>query len=382
VRIPLFHLQRLQAQHAAETAAIFSDICASGVYLFGPNVNAFERSLAQFLGVPDASVVACHSGTDALVLAMLAAGVGPGDEVITAANGAIPTATAIVQVGARPVFCGVSPDSWLMDIPACSDLISPRTKSIIAVHLYGNIVDIEALRMMLREKGRSDIRIIEDVAQAFGGRQGALPVGSIGDFGAFSFYPTKNLGALGDAGAVVAKNSNDANALRALAFYGQENRNHASLFRGINSRLDEIQAAILNLRLKSIFENIQRRADLMDLYRTSLGGLPLRFSLAQESNSSAWHLAVIRANTESVRDKLRGFLIERGIQTLIHYPLALHLQHAFMETKPLDRSFGLEEAERIGSEILSIPFSHVHTASEIIEVAQAIRDFFVQSTAK
>lgn len=355
---------------------LLQKVVASGIYLFGPEKEKFERELAKFLEVESRSVVACHSGTDALVLCLLAAQVQAGHEVITAANGAIPTAAAIAQAGAQPVFCGVHPETWQMDIASCEKLINPRTRAIIPVHLYGNAFDIAELRRMLERVGRPDILIIEDTAQAFGATFQGRPLGTSGDFSAFSFYPTKNLGALGDGGAAWAKNPQHAEALRSLAFYGQPERNEALQPRGINSRLDEIQSSVLSLRLEGMSGNIARRASLMSKYREGLKGLPLRFSAVTPQARPAWHLAVVRAPSSTVREQLRAFLSESGIETLIHYPRPLHLQPAFLPLRQLENASELQRAEQLCSEILSLPFSHVHSDSEIEAVISAVQGFF------
>ncbi len=373
--IPVFHLKRLHEEHAQEINELLTRVAASGVYLFGPEKEKFEVSLADFLGTSRSSLVTCHSGTDALVLSLLAAGVQSGHEVITVTNSAIPTAAAIVQASAKPVFCGVNESSWLMDLSSCRKLLSPRTKAIIPVHLFGNAFDVDGLRAMLDEANRSDVAIIEDAAQAFGSTLRGRPLGTLGDFGSFSFYPTKNLGALGDGGAVWAKNPDHAKKIQALAFYGQTQRNEATFPRGFNSRLDEIQSSVLHFRLGLLSENIARRAHLMDKYRTGLKDVPLKFPLASPESSTAWHLAVVRTPSFSVRERLRKFLSEKNIETMVHYPMPLHQQAAFCQVKESSTSPGEREVERLSSEILTLPFSHAHADLEVKAVIGAVQKF-------
>ncbi|HQR67632.1 MAG TPA: DegT/DnrJ/EryC1/StrS family aminotransferase, partial [Thermoanaerobaculia bacterium] len=260
MNVPFLDFTRLAAREREEMLAAFERVHASGRYVLGPEVEAFEEAFAGFAGAPHA--VGCASGTDALTLALRALGVGPGDEVVTVSMTCAPTATAIVNAGARPVFVDVDPASLTMDPAALPAAVTPRTKAVLPVHLYGRPAAMEAIARIARERG---VLLVEDCAQAHGARLAGRSVGTFGDAAAWSFYPTKNLGALGDGGLVTARDRRVAERLRRLRMYGYTVKNDAAET-GFNSRLDELQAALLRARLARLAGGKRRRAELAARY--------------------------------------------------------------------------------------------------------------------
>lgn len=373
MKVPFLDLARSQASEKETVKALLAEVVDSGQFLFGPRLAEFERALAADLGVEADRVVACHSGTDALMLSLIGAGVGSGDEVITVPNTAIATAAAIVATGARPVFADVSERTHLLCAESMVRAITPRTRAVVPVHLYGNIVDIPALRAALVRAGRSDIVVVEDAAQAQGGFLGASPVGTLGDFSAFSFFPTKNLGAMGDGGALIARDPEGAARCRALRFYGQRERNFSEITRGLNSRMDEFQASVLSLRIRSLRANIERKERLLLLYREALARTELRLPESTGEARPAWHLCVVVTPDEPMRDSLRAHLARSGVDTLVHYPHPLHRQPAFCASE--SATAALPIAEALARRILSLPFSAYHTDEEIAFVAQSVSDW-------
>lgn len=368
--IPFFDIGQLNAAMADEIHAAARRALDSGWYILGRECDSLERDMAKQLGAE--YVAGCNSGTDALRLSLLAAGVGHGDEVITVSNTAIPTIAAICSTGAVPVFVDADPDTWLMDAACVPNALTDRTKAVIAVHLYGNMVDLIQLNSVLRDAGRGELAVIEDVAQAHGSALAGRQAGTIGRFGAFSFYPSKNIGAMGDGGAVCCSSEADSSAVRMLRNYGQRDRYNAELAGGINSRLDEVQAAILSVKLPRLYEWNSRKAIIMDRYREELRGLPVTFQKATDGCQPAWHLCVIALESGMARDKLQGHLGSRGIQTLIHYPTPCHRQPAFVSMRPANLSITENLAERI----LSLPLNPVLSDDDLSRIISSIKDFF------
>lgn len=372
MRIPFLDLKKAYLREEKEIDEIFREVSASGRYLLGPRLEAFELALATDQRVNSSTIVACHSGTDALTLALLAQDIGAGDEVITPTNSAAPTAAAIRASGAEPVFCDVEEDTWLLSFESCLEQLTEKTKAVIPVHLYGNPVSISNLRSALDSCGRSEIKIIEDVAQGQGGFCDGATVGSQADFASFSFFPTKNLGAMGDGGALYARDPDSAQKARALRFYGQTTKNKAEIRRGINSRLDEFQSAILNFRIHTYRSQLDKKNYLRDLYLQQLSGLPVMRQSVTKGAVPGWHLFVIRLESNALRENLRAYLEHAGIETFVHYPFPLHLQAAFSRKT----NWHLPIAEKLAGEILSLPFSPFHSEEDATEVCKAIRAFF------
>ena len=358
----------LKAQYrslSSEVEPAILKVLAGGSYILGPEVDAFEKEFAAYLGAQEA--VGISSGLDALKLALLALGVGPGDEVITAANTFIATALAITGVGARPVL--VDPDEATNNIDAVGirAAITPKTKAIIPVHLYGQPAPMGPIMELAREKG---IFVVEDACQAHGASVNGRRAGTIGHLGCFSFYPGKNLGAYGDGGAVVTDRKDLADKLRRLRNYGQEKKYH-HLELGHNHRLDEVQASILRIKLRHLDDWNERRRANARLYEEKLAALPVKTPRTPEKMVHVFHLYVIRTNR---RDALLAHLSAKGVGCIMHYPVPIHLQPAY-------RGLGLTKgslpvSERLADEILSIPMFPELTEAQIDEVVGAIRSFF------
>lgn len=347
-------------------------VLESGHYILGSHCQKFEEELKESLDL-QGHVVGCNSGTDALVLPLLALDVGAQDEVIVPSHTAIPTVTAIRATGATPVFCDIDEKTWLLNAEKVSKSLSPRTKVVIAVHLYGNMIDIQNLRQTLDNAGRTDIKIIEDVAQAHGSvwiKDGiAHQAGTLGDFGSFSFYPTKNLGALGDAGAVFTKNLEWADKMRMLRFYGQKDRYNALIDRGVNSRLDELQAAILLARLKYMDRWQRKKKEMVEAYRTVLNETNLRYQSVVTACQPNWHLFVVQAESKVKRDEWQARLENHGVQTLIHYPIPTHKQKAFAKFA----TQALPVTEHVADTIFSLPMNVAMTQEEVAHVLESIK---------
>lgn len=337
----------------------------SGWYILGPKVTAFEAQLAQDVGVPGA--VGVGSGTEALVLAMQGCGVGPGDEVIAPSHTAGPTIAAIHLVGATPVLVEVEPDTLCIAPRAVEAALGPRTKAIIAVHLYGHPADLTALAAIA---ARHNITLIEDCAQAQGASFHGQTVGGIGDLGCFSFYPTKSLGALGDGGAITAKSSDTLARMRWLRTYGWKKPQYAEVPGGRCSRLDEMQAALLLVKLKKLGEMNERRRSIARAYREGLAGSPLVLPPEREGCRHVYHLYVVRCRQ---RDALEVWLGERGIRTGRHYPHPTHLQPALVRDSRIPAP--LTETERAAGEILSLPMFATMTDGQAARVIDAVRSF-------
>jgi len=312
-----------------------------GWFVLGPEVEAFEHEFAAASGAPYA--VGVGSGTDAIALTLRALGVGPGDEVITTPLSAAFTALAIVMAGARPVFADVDPIRLTIDPAQIERMIGPRTRAIVPVHLYGQPADMSVIE---RIASRHALPVVEDCCQAHLATTQGRPVGTIGIAGAFSFYPTKNLGALGDGGAVITHDAALADRVRRLRNGGQRARyDHDQL--GVNSRLDEIQAAVLRARLPHLKAWTSRRRELAARYRAALGGLSVEVP-PECDTGHVYHLFVVRVPD---RDRFQRQLAADGIETLVHYPLPIPRQQAFTHMAPADCPM----ASRACDEVLSLP---------------------------
>ncbi|MDM5224450.1 DegT/DnrJ/EryC1/StrS family aminotransferase [Peribacillus sp. NJ11] len=373
MKIQFFNLQKINLEIEDEINQAVQTVIHRGEFILGQAVKKFEEELACYLvGYDQGYVTGCNSGTDALILSLLAAGISAGDEVITVSHTAIPTVAAICAIGAKPVFVDIDPETWVMDISKVAYSITTQTKAIVPVHLYGNMVNIYELKSLLRDIKREEIIIVEDVAQAHGSRLNGIHAGTIGDYGAFSFYPTKNIGALGDSGAVFCRSEDNASRLKILRNYGQKDRYHLQLNHGINSRLDEIQAEILNIKLTYLDKWNERRSRIMDIYRTEFADLPLFFQKRCVGCKAAWHLCVIALQDRLTRDKLFEYLRSNGIGTLIHYPVPVHKQTTF-SSNPVKQ---LSVTEDVADRILSLPMNPALTYKEQEYVIKTVRLFF------
>lgn len=338
-------------------------VLRSGELILASEVQQFEENFCAMLG-SNVSGVGVANGTDAIVVCLLALGIGPGDEVITVANTAVPTVSAIRMAGAMPVFVDVDPASALMDVGQLHLKITKRTKAILAVHLFGNAADMPAI-MEVADQHR--LWVIEDCAQSHGATINGQMAGTFGHAAAFSFYPTKNLGAYGDGGLCVSKDPDIIKSMRRVRKYGFDDLYYAER-EGINSRLDEVQAAVLNIKLKHLPHALRLRRDLARAYRSELPASLYHFE-AGEQVAHAYHLFVVRADD---RDALRKSLSEQGIQTGIHYPFPIHLMrgYQFLGYKPGD----LPETEKLASTILSLPLYPELPVSSVHRVLQCLHE--------
>lgn len=347
--------------HREEIDSAIRRVLNSGHYILGPETQAFEEEFAEYTGVSYCSGVA--NGTDALHIALKACGVGDGDEVITVSHTAVATVAAISLAGATPVLADIDPVTYTIDLDSLESRINSKTKAIIPVHLYGHPARMnEIMDLAVRRK----LYVIEDCAQAHGATIEGRKVGSFGDLACFSFYPTKNLGALGDGGAVVSNNSRLADQVRLIREYGWKQRFHSETI-GWNSRLDEIQAAVLRVKLKRLEDFNQARMEIAHDYSAALVHELLTLPVSSSECNHVYHLYVVR--TES-RDRLLQFLRDREIGAGIHYPLPVHLQKAYQVDGVV-----LPVTEQICTEILSLPI-YPELASESAKVIAAVNDYF------
>ena len=361
--IPFNTLQPLVGQYRAEIDAALARVLDRGWFILGPEVEAFEAEFAAFHG-PDQHAIAVANGTDALELALRAAGIGAGDEVITTPMTAVPTVCAIERAGAIPVFADIDPLTCNVNPAAIRAAITPRTRAVIPVHLYGRPADMPAILAIARPAG---LLVIEDCAQAHGATIGGAPVGTFGDLAAFSFYPTKNLGAFGDGGAILTSDAALAATLRRLRNYGQ-GKQYQHLDRGVNSRLDDLQAAILRVLLARLPAHTDERRRIAAMYRARLGAICLAEPGADLGH--VYHLFVVR---HPRRDELRHWLTECGVGTNIHYPLPVHLQPAYADLGFAAGS--LPHAEAAARELLSLPLSIGLSAADVETVCDAVASF-------
>ncbi len=355
----------LKPQHRElreEIRSAVEQVLDDGWFVLGRQGEAFEREFADYCGV--AHCVGVGSGTEAIHLGLLAAGVQPGDDVATVSLTAVPTASAISFAGARPVFVDVDPRTFTMDPDKLESSLTPRTRAILPVHLYGQAADMDPILEVGRRHG---IPVIEDACQGHGAEYKGRRAGSLGIMAAFSFYPTKNLGASGDGGAVTTDDPELADRLRLLRNYGQRKRYYHES-KGFNSRLDEIQAAILRVKLRHLNRWNEARRAKARLYDSLLQEVvrPAEAGYARH----VYHLYVIRSRR---RDELQRFLAERGIGTLIHYPVPVHLQEAYQDLGLSRGTF--PSTERCAEEILSLPLYPELPDEQIAEVAETINRF-------
>ncbi|MBL8132856.1 MAG: DegT/DnrJ/EryC1/StrS family aminotransferase [Anaerolineae bacterium] len=360
--IPFNDLRAAHADLEPALEAAARRVLTSGWFILGGEVSAFEVEFAAYHGVAHAVGVA--NGTDALELALRAAGIGRGDEVITVAHTAVPTVCAIERAGATPVLVDIEESTYTIDPAAVEAAITPRTRAILPVHLYGQPADMPALLHIAEAR---HLLLIEDCAQAHGARLNGALVGTFGHLAAFSFYPTKNLGAVGDGGMVITGDSGYAERLRRLRNYGQVSRyEHAE--RGINSRLDEMQAALLRVKLPLLDPHNARRRSLAEAYTARLTGTPVLPPAVRDGADHVFHLYVVRS---AERDALMERLKARGVGTLIHYAVPVHLQPAYRDLGCHEGS--LPVTERIAREILSLPLHLGLTTEDVQTVTEAMR---------
>ena len=366
MQIPPFSLDEQISEIGDEIEKALIKVFRSGKYIGGEEVASFEKAFA--LAIETSYSVSCNSGTDALILALRSLNIGEGDEVITSSFSFFATAEAITSVGARPVFVDIDPENYLMDLDLIEKVITPRTKAILPVHLFGQPIDMDKI-MAIAEV--NNLKVVEDCAQAAGAHWRGKPVGSYGDVGCFSFFPTKNLGAAGDGGAITTNNLELAKTIRELAVHGMPKRYfHTNI--GYNSRLDSLQAAILNVKLTRLNKWIERRKAIAINYISQLSSIEsIELPSNNLSNNSfhSWNQFVIRiidnsfvknikANSEDVfdntnRDLFKNELHRLGVNTIIYYPIPIHLQPAYRELGYTEGSLPI--TEKVCSQVISLP---------------------------
>jgi len=337
----------------------------SGRYILAENVAAFEKEFANYIGTNHG--IGVNSGTDALMMALWMCNLKAGDEVVTTPFTAIPTYSAIRHVGAKPVFVDVEPDTFLMDLKKVKTVLSGRTKVIVAVHLFGNAINIEELR----ESVGSKTYIIEDCAQAHGATINGKKAGSFGDFGAFSFYPTKNLGGYGDGGMITTNREDAAETIKKRRMYGMTSKDEFDID-GVNTRLDEIQAAILRVKLKYLDVMNKRRMELASLYRTMLPAEYIKPQKVRNNIQSVYH--VYCSLCKSHRDDLISFLMKKNIQTNVYYTIPLSRQKGYINIYGEGQKMVV--SEEVSRQIIALPFYPEMGEETIEKVSKAISEYY------
>ncbi|GMN99937.1 DegT/DnrJ/EryC1/StrS family aminotransferase [Parageobacillus thermoglucosidasius] len=362
--IPFLDLRAVNAQYQKEIQEAINRTINSGWYILGDEVKNFEMEFAEYCGVKHAIGVA--NGLDALTLILKACGIGQGDEVIVPSNTFIASILAISASGATPIL--VEPDirTYNINPKKIEEKITEKTKAIIVVHLYGQVANMNAIKAIAT---KYNLKIIEDAAQAHGAVYGDKRAGSLGDAAGFSFYPSKNLGALGDGGAITTNDDELAEKLRALRNYGSHEK-YKNLFKGVNSRLDEIQAAILRVKLKYLDKDNEKRRQIAEYYLNHIKNEKVILPIIENGNrlSHVWHLFVVRVEN---RERFQKYLKENGIQTSIHYPIPPHKQKAYEEWNHC--SFSI--SEKIHKTVISLPISPVLAFEHVKKIVKIINEY-------
>ena len=365
--IKFLDLQKINIQYQNEIEQKLLKTFRSGWYLLGDEVKTFETNLANYLGTKNCIGVA--NGLDALRLILRGyielGHLNLGDEIIVPANTYIASVLAITDNGLIPIFVEPDIETYNLDISKIEQKITPRTKAIMIVHLYGQIIFSKELKALANKK---NLKIIEDNAQSIGAEWKGVKSGNLGDAAGFSFYPGKNLGALGDAGAVSTNDNELAKTIRALANYGS-NEKYVNSYKGLNSRLDEIQASVLDVKLKYIDQDNNKRKEIAKQYCNEIRNTKIILpNFPIDRNEHVWHLFVIRTKN---RDLLQEYLFERGVQTLIHYPIPAHKQKCYSEFNQLHFPI----TEKVNREVLSIPISPVMKPEEVQKVISILNSY-------
>ena len=342
-----------------EVNSAIKRVLESGYYILGNECKLFEKEFADYIGCK--YCVSVGNGTDAINLSLRASGIKKGDEVITTCLTAFPTITGIVEAGGKPILVDIEPDTCLINPSLIEEKITPRTRFIIPVHLYGQCTDIDKIKKI---SDKFSIKIIEDCAQAVGAEYKSIKAGNFGISSAFSFYPTKNLGAYGDGGAITTNDKVIHDKLLMLRNYGQKDRYYHKL-NGINSRLDELQAAILRVKLKYLDNSINKKREIAKIYNENI---KLKFVRESKNNKHTYHLYIVFSKN---RKDLQKYLHSKGIQTLIHYPLPIYKQKAL----DYSSSCNFLATDKMTSEILSIPINSKLSNKEIYYIIKSINNF-------
>ena len=362
--IPFADLKRQYKNLKSEIDACIHDSLENTAFVGGNGIIEFEKSFSKYIGVEHC--ITCANGTDSIEILLKAMDITNGDEVLVPAISWISTSEAVSSLGALPVFVDIDPDNYTIDVKFIREKITPKTKAIIPVHLYGQPADMKAIMEIAHE---FDLKVLEDCAQAHGAKIEGQLVGSFGDAASFSFYPGKNLGAYGDAGCMVSNNNEIATSARRIANHGQEGK-HNHIIEGRNSRLDAMQAAILNVKLPYLNGWITRRNEIGKKYLKEITNLKISTPVISNSEFHAFHLFVIRSDE---RDKLRAYLKSHGIGTSVHYPTALPFLECYKPMKHTNKCFPV--AFEYQNKILSVPMFTELTEGEIIKVIEVLNGF-------
>jgi len=366
--IPLLDLKAQYTELQSEMDAAIHDVMANAGFIGGPKVKALEEAVAAYCGTKHA--VACANGTDALFLIMAALGIGPGDEVITTPFTFWATVECIVYVGATPVFVDIEPGTYNMDVAQVEAAITPRTKAILPVHIFGQCVDMDPLLEIAERHG---ITVVEDACQAIGATYKGKRAGSLARAAAFSFFPSKNLGCAGDGGMITTDDAELAARAHTIASHGSSKKYYHSDF-GVNSRLDALQAAILLVKLPHLDRwNAERRAGAA-VYDAALADVPgLEIPVARDYGDTVYHLYIVKTESAEAAEKVMGALGEAGIGTALYYPLALHEQEAFDTLEGFSRP-SLPVAESCDARTFALPCFPGITAEQQAEVVRVVRE--------
>lgn len=360
--IKFLDLHKINERYRGELDARIKDVLDSGWYLQGRQNELFCQHFAEFCGTKYALGVA--NGLDALNLIIKAYGFGPGDEIIVPANTYIATILAISENGCTPVLVEPDINTYGINPELIEEKITPRTKAIMVVHLYGQAVPMQKIWELAQ---KHNLKVIEDAAQAHGAQYQGRHAGNLGDAAGFSFYPGKNLGAMGDAGAVTTNDEALYNKIKAIANYGSDRKYH-HIYKGTNSRLDELQAGILDVKLKHLETDNARRREIARYYRENIKNPLITLPQAYDEKAHVWHVFVVRVKE---RERFQQYLNDNGIQTVIHYPTAPHKQDAYKEYADLS----LPITEQIHREVISLPISPVMTQEEIEKIVRIVNEF-------
>jgi dTDP-4-amino-4,6-dideoxygalactose transaminase len=361
MKIPLVDLQAQYKSIKTEVNEAIEVVLTKGDYILGQAVGQFEAAFAEFSKAK--YVISCANGTDALYLALKALDIGPGDEVISVSNTWVSTIFAISNVGATPVFVDIDPNTYQIDANLIEAAITPKTKAILPVHLYGHPAPMQAIQQIAAKHG---LKVIEDAAQAHGARIHGQPIGSFSDITCYSFYPGKNLGAYGDAGAVTTNNPELAEKLELLRGLGQKTKHHHEII-GVNSRLDTLQAAILNVKIKYLATWSQQRRDAAKRYDDLLKGMDCQIPGVDQNALPVYHLYVIQVDN---RDAVLEALQEQGVMAQIHYPNPVHLQPCYQSLNT--KTDSLPHTERVAKRIISLPIYPEITPAQQQYVAESL----------
>lgn len=360
--IKFLDLHKINERFRNEIDERITQVLDSGWYILGEQVRVFEKNFANFCGVKHC--IGCANGLDALNLIIKGFGFTDGDEIIVPANTYIASILAISQNGCKPILVEPDINTYNINPDLIEQKITDKTKAIMVVHLYGQAVEMEKIWDIAK---RYNLKIIEDSAQSHGARYKGKRAGNLGDASGFSFYPGKNLGCMGDGGCVTTNDDELAYRIRAIANYGSDYKYH-HIFKGTNSRLDEIQAAVLDIKLKHLDEDNKRRSEIAKFYRENIKNPNIILPQLKEEENHVWHIFAVRVND---RNRLKKYLEGNGIETNIHYPTAPHKQECYKELEHL--SFPV--SEKIHKEILSLPISPVLTNEEVTKIVKVINDY-------